>query len=96
MILSELRAEWAPNVTRDLLAGMAGCAMTGQPVSLPVTHPKSSSVVMLAALAVAVATHDLARGAPVEVIGVNEAGQALVDRLTLHDKPAATLMAGGD
>ncbi|MBY6243694.1 SulP family inorganic anion transporter [Methylosinus sp. Sm6] len=35
--------------------------------------------------------HDL----PVEIVGVNEASQTMVDRLALHDKPGATLPAAG-
>ena len=34
-------------------------------------------------------------GVPVEIIGMNEASQTLVDRLALHDKPGAALPAGG-
>jgi SulP family sulfate permease len=34
-------------------------------------------------------------GLPVEIIGMNEASQTLVDRLALHDKPGSELRAGG-
>lgn len=35
-------------------------------------------------------------GVPVDLVGMNEASQTLVDRLALHDKPGAALPAGGD
>jgi SulP family sulfate permease len=35
--------------------------------------------------------HDL----PIELIGVNEASQTMVDKLALHDKPGAALPASG-
>ena len=34
-------------------------------------------------------------GLPVELVGVNEASQTMVDRLALHDKPGAAAPAGG-
>jgi len=34
-------------------------------------------------------------GVAVEIVGMNEASQTLVDRLALHDKPGAALPAGG-
>lgn len=34
-------------------------------------------------------------GLPVEIIGMNEASQTLVDRLALHDKPGSEARAGG-
>jgi SulP family sulfate permease len=34
-------------------------------------------------------------GLPIEIIGINEASQSMVDRLALHDKQGAALEVGG-